>query len=44
MRPKQGMEPCQNIYKLKQKDKATFDSPAEEWVLPVAETKEPEER
>ena len=33
-----------NMYKLKEKDKATFYSPAEEWVLPVASTKEPEER
>ena len=33
-----------NIYKLKEKDKATFYSPAEEWVLPAASTKEPEER
>ena len=46
-------EPCargkawnlvRNIYKLKEKDKATFHFPAEEWVLPVAETNEPEER
>ena len=28
----------------KEKDKATFYSPAEEWVLPAASTKEPEER
>ena len=35
---------AKNIYKLKQKDKATFYSPAEEWVFPVVETKEPEER
>ena len=41
---KQGMEPCQKIYKLKEKDKATFYSPAEEWVLPAASTKEPDER
>ena len=33
-----------NIYKLREKDKATFYSPAEEWVLPAASTKEPEER
>ena len=44
MRPKQGMEPCQkNTYKLKEKDKATFYFPVEEWVLPAASTKEPEE-
>ena len=43
MCPKQGMEPCKNIYKLKEKDKATFYSPAEDWVLPPASTKEPEE-
>ena len=35
---------AKNIYKLKANDKATFYSPAEEWVLPVTETKEPEER
>ena len=33
-----------NMYKLKEKDKATFYSPAEERVLPAASTKEPEER
>ena len=33
-----------NIYKLNEKDKAAFYSPAEEWVLPAASTKEPEER
>ena len=35
---------AKNIYKLKEKDKATFYSPAGEWVLPAASTKEPEER
>ena len=30
--------------KLKANDKTTFYSPAEEWVLPAASTKEPEER
>ena len=30
--------------KLIEKDKATFYSPAEEWVLPAASTKEPGER
>ena len=55
MRPKQSMEPCQthlqahrkgqeNRYKLKEKDKATFFSPSEKWVLRVASTKEPKER
>ena len=34
---------AKNIYKFRQKDKAAFYSPAEEWVLPVAEPKEPEE-
>ena len=29
---------------LNEKDRATFYSPAEEWVLPAASTKEPEER
>ena len=33
-----------NIYKLKEKDQAAFCFPAEEWVLPAASTKEPEER
>ena len=32
------------IYKLKEKDKTTFFSTAEECVLPAASTKEPEER
>ena len=32
------------FYKLKEKDKATFCSHAEEWVLPAASTQEPEER
>ena len=35
---------AKNIYKFKEKDKASFHSPAEEWVLPAASTKEPEER
>ena len=35
---------AKNKYKLKEKDKAAFDFPAEEWVLPAASTKEPEER
>ena len=35
---------AKNIYKLKEKDKAAFYFPAEEWVLPAASTKEPEER
>ena len=38
------MEPCQNMYMLKENDKATFYSPVEEWVLPAAKTKELEER
>ena len=32
------------IFKLKEKDKATFHSPAEEWLLRAASTKQPEER
>ena len=32
------------MYKLKENDKAAFYSPAEEWVLPAASKKEPEER
>ena len=35
---------AKNIQKLKQKDKAAFYSPAEEWVLLAASTNEPEER
>ena len=35
---------AKHIYNLKEKEKAAFSSPAEEWVLPVASTKEPEER
>ena len=33
-----------NIFKLKENDKATFYSPAEKWVMPVTSIKEPEER
>ena len=35
---------AKNIYKLKENDKTTFFSTAEEWVHPAASTKEPEER
>ena len=35
---------AENMYKLKEKDKATFYSPSEEWVLQAASTKELEER
>ena len=35
---------AKNICKLKEKDKATFYSPAEEWVLLAASRKELEER
>ena len=35
---------AKNIYKLKEIDKATFYFHTEEWVLPAASTKEPEER
>ena len=35
---------AKNMFKLKEKDKATLYSPAEEWVLPAASTKEPDER
>ena len=35
---------AKNIYKLKEEDQDTFYSPTEEWVLPAASTKEPEER
>ena len=33
-----------NMFQLKEKDKATFHSPSEEWVLPAASTKELEEK
>ena len=32
------METCQNIYKLKEKDKATFHSPNQKWMVPAAST------
>ena len=35
---------AKSIYKLKEKDKAAFNFLAEEWILPAASTKEPEER
>ena len=35
---------AKNIYKLKEKDKATFFSPSDEWSLPAASTIKPEER
>ena len=41
MCPKQGVESCQNIHKLKEKDEDTFHSPSEKWALPAASTKEP---
>ena len=44
MCPTQGLGSCQEKYKLKEKDKAAFNFPAEEWALPAASTKEPEER
>ena len=44
MCPKQGLESCQKLLQAQRKDKAAFYFPAEEWVLPAASTKEPEER
>ena len=35
---------AKNTFKLKERDKTTFYSPAEEWVLAAAPIKEPEER
>ena len=35
---------ARNIYKLKEKDTATFYSPSEEWILRAASTIKPEER
>ena len=44
MCPKQGLESCQQHIQAQRKDRAAFYFPAEEWVLPAASTKEPEER
>ena len=45
MRPKHGMESSWKTYtSSKRKDKATFYSPSEEWVLSVTSTKEPEKK
>ena len=35
---------AKNIFLLKEKDQAALYFPAEEWVVPAASTKEPEER
>ena len=35
---------ARHIYKLTEKDEATFYSPTEEWIMPAASTKKPEER
>ena len=35
---------ARNIYKLKEKDKATFYSPIAKWIMPAASTIKPEER
>ena len=45
-RPKQGMESCQKHLQAQRERQGciAFYSPAEEWVLPAASTKEPEER
>ena len=37
------MESCQNNYKLKENEKATFYSPSEEWAMPTACTTKPED-
>ena len=37
------MEVGQNIYKLKDKEIATFFSPTDEWITPPASTIKPEE-
>ena len=44
MRPKQGMDSCHNIYKLEEKDKATFHSLTNEWIVRAASTTKLEER
>ena len=41
---KQGLESCQKHMQAQRKDKAAFYFLAEEWVLPAASKKEPEER
>ena len=35
---------AKNVFKLKKEDKATCDSPSDEWILPAASTIKPEER
>ena len=35
---------AKKIFKLKEKDKATFFSPTDEWILPAASTINPDER
>ena len=35
---------ARNFYKLKEKDQATFDSPADKWIMPAASTIKSEER
>ena len=35
---------AKNIYKLKETEKTAFFSPSDEWILPAASTKKPEER
>ena len=45
MCPKQGVESWSKLIQVhRKKDKAAFYFPAEEWVLPAASRKEPEER
>ena len=44
MCPKQGLESCWKQIQAQRKNKAAFYFRAEEWLLPAASTKEPEER
>ena len=41
---RKGIESCQTYFKLKEKDKPTFYSPAEEGIIPAASSNNPEER
>ena len=44
MRPRRRVETCREDKKLKEKEKATFYSPSDEWVLLAASTTKPEVR
>ena len=44
MRPQRCVGNGQNVYELKEKDKATFCSNSEVWSLPASSSMKPEER